>query len=51
MARGKAFNHKKKNHPGNFPENSVAEKHAKEKIEDEEYLVTQEAYKNRVEEE
>ncbi|WP_335871021.1 hypothetical protein [Bacillus sp. 2205SS5-2] len=48
MGRGKSFNHKKKNHPGNFPENAIAEKHAKQKIEDQEYLVTQEAFKNRV---
>ncbi|EIJ82134.1 hypothetical protein PB1_04330 [Bacillus methanolicus PB1] len=49
MARGKEFNHKKKGHPGNFPENSIAEKHTKERIEDEELIVTQEAFKNRVE--
>lgn len=51
LARGEHFNHKKKNHPGNFPENSIAEKHTKERIEDEELIVTQEAFKNRVEEE
>ena len=51
MARGKTFNHKQKSHPGNFPNNSIAEKHQKERIEDEEFIVTQEAYKNRVEEE
>lgn len=51
MARGNAFNHKTKSHPGNFPQNSIAEKHRKERIEDEEFIVTQEAFKNRVEEE
>ncbi|WP_199738110.1 hypothetical protein [Falsibacillus albus] len=51
MARGKGFNHKEKGHPGNFPENSIAEKHTKERIEDEEFITTQEAFKNRVEEE
>jgi hypothetical protein len=51
MGRGKEFNHKKKGHPGNFPENSIAEKHTKERIEDEELIVTQEAFKNRVESE
>jgi len=51
MARGNAFHHKKKSHPGNFPQNSIAEKHQKERIEDEEFIVTQEAFKNRVEEE
>ncbi|MCU9613396.1 hypothetical protein OEV98_07485 [Caldibacillus lycopersici] len=49
MARGKAFNHKKKGHPGNFPADSLTEKHSKEAIEDEELIVTQEAFKNRVE--
>lgn len=48
MGRGKEFEHKKKNHPGNFPENSVTEKHSKEKIGDEEFIVVQEAFKNRV---
>lgn len=51
MGRGEHFQHKKKGHPGDFPKNSVASKHTKERIEDEEYIVTQEAFKNRVEEE
>ncbi|WP_312473592.1 hypothetical protein [Neobacillus sp.] len=51
MARGEDFNHKKKNHPGNFPKNSLTEKHTKEAIGDEEFLVVREAFKNRVEEE
>jgi len=50
VARGENFEHKKKNHPGNFPENSLTEKHGKEAIGDEEFLVTREAFKNRVEE-
>ncbi|CAH2717379.1 hypothetical protein BACCIP111895_04571 [Neobacillus rhizosphaerae] len=51
MARGEDFNHKKKNHPGNFPKNNLTEKHTKEAIGDEEFLVVREAFKNRVEEE
>ncbi|MDQ6596029.1 MULTISPECIES: hypothetical protein [Bacillus] len=51
MARGEHFNHKKKNHPGDFPKNSLTAKHTREVIEDEELIVTQEAFKNRVEEE
>lgn len=51
LARGEHFNHKKKNHPGDLPKNSIAKKHTKERIEDEELIVTQEAFKNRVEEE
>lgn len=49
LARGEHFNHKKKNHPGDFPQDSLTEKHTKERIEDEELIVTQEAFKNRVE--
>lgn len=51
LARGEHFNHKKKHHPGNFPEDSLTEKHTKEAVEDEELIVTQEAFKNRIEEE
>ncbi|MED3561824.1 MULTISPECIES: hypothetical protein [Bacillus] len=51
LARGEHFNHKKKNHPGDFPKNSLTAKHTREVIEDEELIVTQEAFKNRVEEE
>ncbi|ETI70638.1 MULTISPECIES: hypothetical protein [Neobacillus] len=51
MSRGEHFEHKKKNHPGNFPKDSLTEKHVKEAIGDEEFLVTREAFKNRVEEE
>jgi hypothetical protein len=49
LARGEHFNHKNKNHPGNLPENSVVQRHTTEAQEDEELLVTQEAFKNRVE--
>ena len=49
MGRGKQFDHKKKNHPGNFPENTLVERHTTEAQEDEELLVTQEAFKIRVE--
>lgn len=48
LGRGKAYEHKKKNHPGNFPDNSITEKHSKERIGDEELIVVQEAFKNRV---
>ena len=51
MARGEHFNHKKKNHPGEFPKNSLTEKHSEEAPGDEELIVTQEAFKNRLEEE
>ncbi|MBP2241885.1 hypothetical protein J2Z40_002458 [Cytobacillus eiseniae] len=52
MARGEHFNHKKKNHPGEFPENAKVNMRAStEAQEDEEFLVVQEAFKNRVEEE
>ncbi|GAA0342047.1 hypothetical protein GCM10008967_35560 [Bacillus carboniphilus] len=51
MARGKSFDHKKKGHPGPFPQGSQVEKHNTEAQEDEELLVVQEAFKNRVEEE
>lgn len=50
LARGEHFNHKKKNHPGNFPQDSLTAKHTKEAVEDEEFIVTQEAFKNRIEE-
>ncbi|MED4202447.1 hypothetical protein [Neobacillus mesonae] len=52
MARGEHFNHKNKNHPGNFPKHGrPAIKTSKEEFGDEEFLVTREAFKNRVEEE
>jgi hypothetical protein len=51
LARGEHFNHKKKNHPGEFPKDTLTEKHTKEAIGDEEFLVVREAFKNRVEEE
>lgn len=51
LARGEHFEHKKKNHPGNFPKDSLTEKHVKEAIGDEELIVTQEAFKNRIEDE
>ncbi|WP_181884527.1 hypothetical protein [Neobacillus piezotolerans] len=49
MGRGKQFEHKKKGHPGEFPQDSLTEKHVKEAIGDEEFLVVREAFKNRVE--
>ncbi|CAG9607214.1 hypothetical protein [Pseudoneobacillus rhizosphaerae] len=50
MARGKHFEHKKKGHPGPLPANNQVERHAKQAIEDEEFIVTVEAFKNRREE-
>jgi hypothetical protein len=50
MGRGKNFDHKKKNHPGEFPAHTLVERHTTEAQEDEELLVVQEAFKNRVEE-
>ena len=59
MGRGKHFDHKKKNHPGEFPSHTVVERHTTETQEDDELaltqekdqlIVTQEAFKNRVEE-
>jgi hypothetical protein len=49
MSRGKSFNHKKKGHPGNFPEHTLVERHSKDAIGDEEFLNVREAFKNRVE--
>lgn len=49
VARGKSFDHKRKNHPGDFPKDGLTEKHGTEAQEDEEFLVVQEAFKNRVE--
>lgn len=51
LARGEHFEHKKKGHPGNLPQDNLVEKHAKEAIGDEEFLVVREAFKNRVENE
>jgi hypothetical protein len=51
LARGEHFEHKKKNHPGKFPQDSLTEKHVKEAVGDEEFIVVQEAFKNRVEDE
>lgn len=52
LARGKHFNHKNKNHPGDFPKHAgPAEKTSKEELGDEEFLVTREAFKNRTENE
>lgn len=51
LARGKELNHKRKGHPGNFPEDTLVERKAKDAIGDEEFIVVQEAFKNRVEQE
>lgn len=49
LARGEHFNHKRKNHPGKFPKNTITEKKSEEAPGDEEFLVIREAFKNRVE--
>ncbi|WP_042356992.1 hypothetical protein [Bacillus rubiinfantis] len=52
MARGQHFKHKTKQHPGNFSKLSIpAAKTSKEELGDEEFIVTQEAFKNRLAEE
>ena len=38
MGRGKHFDHKKKNHPGEFPNHTLVERHTTEAQEDEELL-------------
>ncbi|WP_197489779.1 hypothetical protein [Rossellomorea aquimaris] len=48
MSRGKSFESKKKGHPGNFPKNSLSQKHSEDPAGDEELIATQEAFKNRV---
>jgi hypothetical protein len=50
MGRGKEFNHKRKGHPGNLPEDTLVERKSRDAIGDEEFIVVQEAFKNRVEE-
>lgn len=49
MGRGKSFEHKRKGHPGEFPKGTQTERHSKDAIGDEEFLVVREAFKNRVE--
>jgi hypothetical protein len=51
LARGEHFNHKMKNHPGEFPKNSISKKHNEGAPGDEEFIVTREAFKNRSEDE
>ncbi len=48
MGRGKAFNHKKKGNPNNFPDHNMVEKkeHSRQ-FEQQEDIVTHEAFKNR----
>ncbi|UCZ51528.1 hypothetical protein LGQ02_11660 [Bacillus shivajii] len=50
MGRGKSLNHKKKSHPGDFPKGSERQK-SKHNSHEKEYLVTDEAFKNRVRDE
>ncbi len=50
LSRGQAFNSKTKGHPGNLPKQAFQQKQATtEAQEDEEFLVVQEAFKNRIE--
>lgn len=49
VGRGKSFEHKKKGHPGNLPsKGQQVQNHSREKIGDEEFIVVQEAFKNRI---
>ena len=49
MSRGQHYNHKKKGHPGNLPENSVVEgKNHIEPGKPIENIIPGEAFKNRV---
>jgi hypothetical protein len=51
LGRGQGFQHKQKGHPGKFPKGAQVEGRTTEAQEDEEFLVVQEAFKNRIEEE
>ncbi|MGG0177335.1 hypothetical protein [Gottfriedia acidiceleris] len=49
MARGKNFNHKKKGHEPTHPKGSlVAPEDRKHEDREEDYIVTEEAFKNRI---
>ena len=48
MARGKSFNHKRKSHPGNFPLHAETGGNKEQHTNREEYIVTKEAFKNRL---
>ncbi|WP_409296998.1 hypothetical protein V1498_03895 [Peribacillus sp. SCS-26] len=48
MARGKSLNHKRKGHPGNFPEHAQAEAKDHSVDPDVSKIVSLEAVKNRV---
>jgi hypothetical protein len=51
MARGKEFEHKKKGHPGRFPDNTLQNRLVQKSDEtDSANLATKEAFKNRTEE-
>ncbi|WP_179298803.1 hypothetical protein [Evansella halocellulosilytica] len=47
MGRGKSLNHKRKSHPGDFPKESERRRE-KHNSNEKEYLVTNEAFKNRI---
>jgi hypothetical protein len=50
MARGKSYEHKKKNHPGRFPDNTLQRRVVQASDEtDSTSLATKEAFKNRIE--
>ncbi|WP_180955385.1 hypothetical protein [Peribacillus deserti] len=49
MSRGQSFDHKRKGHPGEFPDHAfVEEKDTMRQSEEVEDIVTYEAFKNRV---
>lgn len=52
MGRGKGFDHKRKGHPGDFPEGTLVEgKDKKITPDDDELIFVKEAFKNRIDEE
>ncbi len=51
MGRGNSFNHKKKSHPGEFPRHAETGGNHEIHETEEEYVVTKEAFKNRVQKE
>jgi hypothetical protein len=48
MSRGNSYDHKRKGHPGNFPENTIVEGKDKESLKQVADFATYEAFKNRV---
>lgn len=47
MSRGNSFNHKRKGHPGNFPENTLVPEKEEKSFKQVADFATYEAFKNR----